>query len=280
MTIAWWGAWALSLDAAACGLWTSGRYGAAAIAHVVAGTLGLVGLRSTMPQRLQSESMSAAPVAGSLLLFVPVLGLVGLTMGLVWPLRRQRAGPEVKPLLRFRAPSLAGAPSHGATSSQLDRLAATRAWSDTEAVPLLRAVLADDDEEARLLAHALLARRERKAEACIRRCEALCASAHSPMAYLRAAQAHADLAESGLIEGSALVRHGDAGLAHTAMGLASAPDDARLHFVRGRLALVTGDDQNAMTSLRAASTRGLPSSVVAPYLWRARTADRLKSSPS
>jgi hypothetical protein len=277
-----WAASALSLDAAACAMWTGGSLRPALLLHLAASVVGLGAVRSLTPDRMAGRWRETLPLAAGLTLFVPVAGLVGLVFGFLRPLGRQRPPVPAPAVRRCRLPVPAPVddPVDGPANADLRSLAATRRLSVFEAVPILRDALAGDTDEERLLAHALLVARERAAAGRLERCERALRSHPSGVAYLRAAQACGDLAESGLVDGDVRLRTLDEALAHAAAGLARTPADGRLQLVRGRLSLARGNAMDAMSSLRAAVAHGLPDGLVAPHLWRARLALRGRTADS
>jgi hypothetical protein len=244
--------------------------------HAGASWVGLSAFRALLPERLRHDSRRAVPLVLGLSLLVPLAGLAGLTAGFLVSLHHQRT-PAPRPLLRrCRLPGdlPAGHSAEHPENAPLRALGATRRQETAVAVPKLHDAVAGDVDELRLLAHALLVSRERAAAGRLALCTAAVLRADSGTARLRASQAHADLAESGLVDGEVRRRAIDDALSHALAGLSATPADGRLHFVRARMLLAQGKAPDALTSLRAAAAQGLPQGVLAPYLWRARMALR------
>lgn len=163
--------------------------------------------------------------------------------------------------------------SQGAAQKRVASVMALRRMDAARAVPLLRVALGDTHEDVRLLAYAILERREKelrgRIEVLLGDLEALqAASAASEdkqrAAVLKAlAEQHWELVHGGFVSGdvekqtlTAAVRYGHESLLQA--------QDGSLALLLGRIQLRARKPGSALHYLRAASSLGVASSVLAP----------------
>lgn len=186
---------AIAADAAAVGFAVSTNpsptvFAALVVGHLAASQLFSRSLVKLLPHHYRQQE-SEAFVFGSIV-FVPVLAMIGFLASLVPALCRQRAVPP--PVLwshphATRLPTNAAEPNGkksfvwaGSLSGTLQNapdankriaaLIATLSIKEQDAVPLWRTALKDPEDEVRLLAYALLNRKEKAIEARIRKTQA------------------------------------------------------------------------------------------------------------
>lgn len=188
---------AIEVDAAAVGFAVATHPSAIVLAalvvvHLAASQLFSRALVKLLPLHYrQQESEAMAFVFGSIV-FVPVLAMIGFLASLVPALCRQRAVPPPALWLHPRAArlptqaaeprgkngfvwagSLAGTLQNAPDpNKRIAALIATLSIKEQDAVPLWRWALKDPEDEVRLLAYALLNRKEKAIEARIRKTQA------------------------------------------------------------------------------------------------------------
>lgn len=296
MLHAWWLA-SLALEAAALGAVLGGLEPLGYVLHVASALVGARWAVQSLRPAFERPAL-AFPLFVAVLVSFPVVGLPGLTIGLLAPLRRPRVpseqrGRSTTTLLPEQAfhpePGVlvrsGGIPARRRARDVARRAAAvgaTRGWPDADALPLLREALRDPADEVRLPAYALLQQRERRAAERVRRCEDELVAHPSPRAHLRAAEARLALVVDAHAQGTAATQAADAALAHCDEGLRITPDEPHLHFVRGRSLLARGAPGAAQTAFQAALLAGLPLQILAPYLAKARFESRslARSTPA
>jgi len=228
-------------------------------------------------------------VACVLVFTAPLLGALGVCLVVVphWRARRAAVNDGV---LELEMPSLgsglgleepgarvAPAPievtlrSDGAASKRVASVMALRRMDAQRAVPLLRVALCDPHEDVRLLAYAILERREKELRGRIDRllsdlesfeAEGAAAEERAPVQKSLAEQ-HWELAHAGFVGGEVeehtlqtAVRYGHA-------SLLAAPDGS-LALLLARICLRRHNAQLALRYLRAATALGVATSVLAP----------------
>lgn len=227
-------------------------------------------------------------VAASLALALPVFGALGV-WAVVIPAWRARRDAEVDSVVELgmpafddfeRAPRVAPAPielvlrSGGASHKRVASVMALRKMDAQLAVPLLRVALGDLHEDVRLLAYAILERREkdlrRRIESTLSDLEALQAPGEEAAALPRAAALHAlaeqhwELVHGGFASGGELenatlesaLRFG-----HESLLLAG---DGSLALLLARIRLRQGHARAALRYLRAAQALGVANAALAP----------------
>ena len=187
--------------------------------------------------------------------------------------RRSVAAPPVVRVLANNDPRMASrAVSAGpvADTAELQRaVIATLSLDARRAAPLLRRAMKGDDDEVRLLAYALLQRREREIEVRIHRATTALANAAPELA----APLHGQVAVE-FWELASLLPDADIGARslcaraqeHVTRGLNLTPGDGALHFLQGRIALRLCDPGTAKVALETALAFGVPAGRVLPYL--------------
>ena len=163
--------------------------------------------------------------------------------------------------------------SQGAAQKRVASVMTLRRMDAARAVPLLRVALSDTHEDVRLLAYAILERREKelrgRIEVLSNDLEALQAASESSEDKQRAAvqkalaEQHWELVHGGFVSGdvekqtlTAAVRYG-----HDALLLTQ---DGSLALLLGRIQLRANKPGSALHYLRAAGSLGVASSVLAP----------------
>jgi tetratricopeptide (TPR) repeat protein len=158
----------------------------------------------------------------------------------------------------------------------------TQAQAAPEATRLLRLALRDTEDDVRLLAHALLERRQRRADEALRDLEAALAAAAPaarPRLELLLAELSLDLAGSGLLtrelEAIAL------GRARTLLEHPGEPGDlqARWALLLGRTLLAERRPEPARAALEESLRLGMPALVVDPLLAEVRFSRGAPTAP-
>jgi hypothetical protein len=163
--------------------------------------------------------------------------------------------------------------SGGAAQKRVASVMTLRRMDAARAVPLLRVALGDTNEDVRLLAYAILERREKelrgRIEVLLNDLEALQAASAADEDKQRAAvqkalaEQHWELVHGGFVSGdvekqtlTAAVRYGHEALLHG--------QDGSLSLLLGRIQLRACKPGSALHYLRAASSLGVANSVLAP----------------
>lgn len=220
-------------------------------------------------------------------LCIPLLGMVGLALGLVPALWRQRQPAHRLECLHSNVPaSLTATSSHrhaapvgdgrlmGILLSTADRgsrlhaLIATLSLEDQQAVPLLRIGLKDRDDDVRLLAYSLLTRKEKALEERIGKSLILLdqvAAEEAFAAHRALARDYWELAGLGNA-GSAVNFMLECARLHAQAGATLQPTDASLQLLLGRILLKEEHFALAHTALLHALSGGVAFDKVAPFL--------------
>jgi hypothetical protein len=240
-------------------------------------SLALPGL---LPQRLRQRSLGLFVFLGTV--FMPVLGMLGLLACIVPVLRQQGALADPSGGWQHaRSPHLPGKPAQRPGSStalskgsdlagplqhatdpgkRICALIATLSLDGQQAVPLLRLALKDPDDEVRLLAYALLNRKEKAVEARMREQHVWSAGDMPERLFLRhKALAHDywELAHLGDPHGDALVSLCGRAHEHVQAALKLRPHDGGLQFLAGQILLVQMQFDAASEAFRAAQRCGI-----------------------
>jgi polysaccharide biosynthesis protein PelE len=254
------------------------RWMIALLAHVIcAGFLACAAARGK-PKTHMRSALALAVWA----LCVPVLAPIGLQL-VVLPalgkLKKQRPDGVLQLSLgRARAPAVPPERSlyslrelfRAAATDPGERVAALlslRHVELAEAVPLLRVALCDDDEDVRLLAHALLERRDKQLRASIAASMLALESTLEPAERLVVLHTlcsdHWQLAASGLVTGEA---QREAWLAALDFGERAVwlRDDGALRVLLARITLHGNLPERARAHLERAAELGTAQSVLAP----------------
>jgi polysaccharide biosynthesis protein PelE len=267
------------------------------------------------PRRAPGQDAPAKPDRGArqrwpgrvallvLVLFLPGFGVLGLLLAMLPALHRpvarrerdwRRSGVPALPATLFepgsrRSPVAGGASlldimdvvdgDPAGTDARLSAVLALRQLPTRAAVPLLRLALRDAVDDVRLLAYAMLDRRDGALQARIQTCErALARGAIEPKEAAALeyslAQLHWELAYTGLAAGAveeraldSAARHVRAVLEHKAGAGASAHgNELAALFLLGRILLRKGALDQAEEVLEDARARGFSDASIRPYL--------------
>jgi len=233
--------------------------------------------------RLDGIARARGAALGALLIaaFLPGAGALGVLWVALpsWRRRASSLGPKLveRALPRFSQEALAHHhPSAPIVADALsparpldERVAAVKAlrhMEATRAVPLLRRALGDPAEDVRLLAHAILDRRERAIRMQLDQQLARLASTPAGVARMRAhaaiAQQHWELAYAGFLSGDG-ARQALERAAEHALEAGRAGDPAAL-LLAVRAFLRLGQADPARATLTEAAARGLDEARIAP----------------
>ena len=242
----------------------------------------------SLPPSLCRQRTACLAFGFSVACCLPVFGSIGLLVCIAPGLRRSAkvvASPIVSLHCRsVEAPPVIRAPANNdrrmapqavsagpvIDTAELQRaVIATLLLDARRAAQLLRRAMKGDDDEVRLLAYALLQRREREIE--VRIHQAITALAYA--APQQAAPLHGQVAVE-FWELASLLPDTDIGARslyaraqeHATRGLSLTPGDGALHFLQGRIALRLRDPDTAKDALEAALASGVPVGRVLPYL--------------
>lgn len=219
--------------------------------------------------------------------FIPALGILGLCLALLPGLRHSKPSkqsfqaklngipplPSVLPKFSDSNTNRSDtAPANLLRSDnpnkRLDALIATLKLQDKDAVPLLRQALRDPEDDIRLLAYALIDRKEQKISDRIQ----LQLETSKPNApsenlqfYKRIASDYWELAHSELVQGEMLSHTLDRAFDQVQAGLNHHPDDAGLRFQLARMLLRTGKLKEAQVELEKAEHLGINRKQLLPY---------------
>ena len=190
-----------------------------------------------------------------MIFFLPLLGALGLALGLVVPMLLPHKHRQEAPLVMTHIPDLpyrplivssqpiygvvglVGVIRHAAeTAARVRAVMATRQLSDQYAVPILQVALRDPVDDVRLLAYALLDGKERTIYGNIKELNGRLAeapkAAHGGL-HKRLAQEHWELVYLGLAQGEVLAHVLTGGLKHAHQAAEELPTDAGLCFLLG-----------------------------------------------
>jgi polysaccharide biosynthesis protein PelE len=232
--------------------------------------------------------------------FFPVFGLPGLAFMLAVrarsPVERKRAGlrETMPPSLpanplsaeldrRFGPGSLEGILRHSTDPESRLRVVLTcRSLPERAAVGLLRLALRDPVDDVRLLAYAVLERKERDIQTQIQELLGPAAGEAqrprlAPAVHTRLAELYWELVYGGLVEGELLAFSLDQVLWHTSEVRRAKNGSPRMALLAGRALLMLNRPDDARSLLEESVRRGLPIEVVGPYL---AEADYLERRPS
>ncbi|MDE2149240.1 MAG: HEAT repeat domain-containing protein [Gammaproteobacteria bacterium] len=261
----------------------------AAGAHLLAALLAAAGTYSWLPARYRQPRGWALACLFSVAASIPVLGMLGLLVGLLPALRLPRhageddweAQPhpelpfkpvEVDPEAVYLRGGLAAVLLHFDDPAwRLRAVMATRRLDDRRAIPILRNALKDPADQVRLLAYSLLNGKQRRLDAAIRQLRrqapAAPAAAADDVRGVRDEQMAAlylEQAELGLVDGE--VRQYVLQQAFECIERAlEAGDRAPRRFLRGRINLGLERLDAADADFEAAETLGFSADKAAPY---------------
>ncbi|MCJ7799320.1 MAG: hypothetical protein MUP33_06090 [Polaromonas sp.] len=162
------------------------------VTHLAASQLFSRALVALLPPHYGQHAVKAMAFVFGAIVFLPILGMVGFLVSVAPALCRQRAAPLPALWLHPRAArlptqaadprdkssfvwagSLAGTLANAPDpNKRIAALIATLSMREQDAIPLWRWALKDPEDEVRLLAYALLNRKEKAIEARIRKTQA------------------------------------------------------------------------------------------------------------
>jgi len=258
-------------------------------AHAAACLLfSLMLLRLLPPPYRKPAVLSGLPVLG-VTFFIPVLGMLGWLACVVPALRHQRPAPPLddwshppapglpaRPAgLRamggmLRASELAGPLRYAADpDSRTAALIATLSLEDQYSVPLLRLALKDSEDDVRLLAYALLNRKEKAIEGCIRVGTQQLRNGPSGQDFLQhkaLAYNYWAFAQLGDPQGSARLLLCTRAQEHVQAALRLCPRDGGLQWLLGRILLVQMQLDGAREAFEYARKSGIDARHIQPFL--------------
>jgi hypothetical protein len=296
----------LALDGLACALVIDGRVPVGALVHAAAAAASYGITRRWVRD---ANGGLAAATAALLTTCLPAVGAAILAF-VAWPsFLRERPGvraaivevplPDGSELRATPRPFSAGAPSRsirqvlGESSSGEERVRAVMALRHMDArraVPLLRHAFGHESEDVRLLAFAILERREKRLRARIQAAEsrlgrATAASSAEPTAsatepseraarwHRRLGRDHWELVYGGFVSGDLEPAVLGKAREHLARAVALEPDPGLLCLL-GRVHLRQRDPRGARGWLARASDAGASAATLAPWLAEAAWQER------
>ena len=238
--------------------------------------------------------------------FIPWFGMPGIIGGLLpalwWPKKHSdkshRLGwsylsipplPDHSPTPRkpgaihYGVASIAGILQGASNLGQRQRgVLATLRLRDIEAIPLLQRALRDSEDDVRLLAYALLDRKEHAITARIRQRQKCLADADADNRlshHSAIAQDCWELIHLGLVQGEVKRYLLMTARKHTEDALVIRPQNAGLQLLLGKLLLRLGEADLAYAALRRAEQQGMDATIVSPYLAEVEFSKRQFSNP-
>lgn len=290
----------LALETGALTLLLSGdrtMYLAFWIAHAIASVPTALLMRRLLPAAMQRPARLALALAYALALVLPVLGAAGVLaaawLAPAWPARVQRLDHlRDAPKLEVFALTLdieqrpdelpAGQVARMARdparprAQRIRAVLALREMAPRVAVPTLRSLLADPDEEIRLLAYSIVEVWERnltaKLQAAMRELEGLRAEGAQGAQFARAAQQVAELqlefVYQGLAQGDLRDFMMDQAKMYCRLALEATPAEPSLLMMHLRLSLALGAHEEAREMLLR-----LRATDASPTMWRPYAAE-------
>ena len=290
---------ALALDALACALVIAGRVPTGVFAHAVA---AVVAYGITRRWVRGANGGLAAGTAALLTFCLPAVGAAILAF-VAWPsFLRERAAlraaivevplPDGSELRATQRPFAAAAPTRSIqqvlreSSSAEERVRAVmslRHMDTRRAVPLLRQAFAHESEDVRLLAFAILERREKRlrariqaAESQLKRATSAPTTAPSERAarwHRRLGRDHWELVYGGFVSGDLEPAVLGKAREHLERAVALEPEPGLLRLL-ARICLRQRDPAGARAWLARASQAGAPSATLVPWLAEAAWQER------
>jgi tetratricopeptide (TPR) repeat protein len=252
---------------------------AAGFCHFTASAVaGYIFPRIIIPDQYESQRATGV-FFFALVFYLPVLGLMGLVLGIPliagWSSKRSQNSDSSVRVNKIRdLPSEVAAThghpvnSHGLhdlyqsrdPSKRLQAVYATLKLEDRDAIPLLRVALGDATDDIRLLAYALLDRKEyrlsKRIEQAKRDIEKQEDSGKKQL-YRQVANDYWELAHLGLVQGEA--KNYVLGMAYKyiELGLVYSPEDSGLLFQYAQILLRLGKYQEALQEFKKAEMLGI-----------------------
>ena len=265
------------------------QFVAFSIAHTTACLLFSPALVTLLPDYYRRPAFASSLFVFTTVIFIPVLGMIGLLACIVPALRGPRlAGrfsecqhPSVfnLPTLPVEPRGMCGIPRAGELAGRLQHdadpkkriasLIATLSLEDQYAVPLLRLALKDSEDDVRLLAYALLNRKEKAIEERIRD-QSVQAGSDTPAQIF---SQHKALAHEYWALANLVASHGRTlpvlcarAHEHVQAALQHCPQDGGLQFLFGRILLIEGQLDAASDAFVNAKQSGIDARQIAPFL--------------
>ena len=228
----------------------------------------------------QYESQRATGLFFFVLVFyLPVLGLMGLMLGLPliagWSSKRTQSSDSSVRVNKIRDLPSEAAVTHGHPvnshglydlyqsrdpNKRLQAVYATLKLEDRDAIPLLRAALGDATDDIRLLAYALLDRKEYRLSKRIEQAKQDLEKQENSgkkQLYRQIANDYWELAHLGLVQGDAKNYVLGMAFKYIELGLIYSPEDSGLLFQYAQILLRLGKYQEALEEFKKAEMLGI-----------------------
>ena len=262
------------------------------VSHTLASVLLATALVLLLSTRYHTSKKGASLFVFSLSFFIPLFGALGLICVLAptlwWP---KKYSADEERLWSYQnipqLPSQLPNPWHASATvsdnakimnvlegasdpyQRQTSVLATLRLPDQSAIPLLRRALRDSEDDVRLLAYALLDRKEQTISSRIRMQEQRLSNAESDQLFtLHKLIAHDcwELIHLGLAQGEVLKHQLIKARDHAENALLLNPHNAGLQFLLGRVLLSQQEYDLAFTAFHQAIESGMDSTKVNPYL--------------
>lgn len=241
-----------------------------------------IAIAMVLPALLKFSHPISRPIAHlfffMIAFYIPALGMLGLVLSLLPGLRSSETATQESPVrfsvvrefseapdsrglqLRNMAASLEGLLRSQDPYKRLSAVYATLKLEDKDAIPLLRMALRDPVDDIRLLAYALIDRKEQRISERIERARQSLESnktCHVRHLYKSIVKDYWELAHLGLVEGETLVYVLNKAREYLESGLRHYPGDRGLHLQYAKLLLRLGEHQPAYDEFKAAEALGV-----------------------
>lgn len=260
------------------------------VAHASACLLFSLALLKLLPGPYRKPLAASCLFIFATIVFIPVLGMIGLLACIVPALRHQSLTPRsdkwtqsqealglpshpAKPRGMAgisRACELAGPLQYAADPAhRIAALIATLSLKDQDAAPLLRLALKDPEDDVRLLAYGLLNRKEKSIEARIRDRNAQlgnCAPDQAFVQHKALAHDYWALAHLGASQGSTQLLLCARAHEHVQAALQLRPQDGGLQLLFGRILLTEMKLDSASDAFENARRSGIDLRQTKPFL--------------
>lgn len=268
---------------------SDGQLVAFLIAHTAACLLFSLALVTLLPDQYRKPAFACTLFVFTTVIFIPVLGMIGLLACIVPASRGRRLTSRFSdcqlpsvfnlPTLPIEPRGMRGMPRTGELAGRLQHdadpnrriaaLIATLSLKDQYAVPLLRLALKDAEDDVRLLAYALLNRKEKTIEARIRDRSVQVGSGSPAQIFSHhKALAHDYWALANLVafQGSTLLLLCGHAHEHAHAALQDFPQDGGLQFLFGRILLLERQLDAASDAFENARQSGIDARQTGPFL--------------
>ena len=214
-----------------------------------------------------------------LVFYLPVLGLMGLMLGMPliagWSSKRTQSPDSSVRVNKIRDLPSEAAVTHGQPvnshglydlyqsrdpNKRLQAVYATLKLEDRDAIPLLRTALGDATDDIRLLAYALLDRKEYRLSKRIEQAKQDLEKQENPgkkQLYRQIANDYWELAHLGLVQGEAKNYVLGMAFKYIELGLVYSPEDSGLLFQYAQILLRLGKYQQALEEFKKAEMLGI-----------------------